>query len=234
MKIDRVAMTGADDSIQPEDLLEINAAYPEVEWAILLSKNSVGFRRFPSFKWIERLKDASKGVPIRLSGHLCGSWVRDLLLAKPTVLNEQPGLLDMFQRVQLNFHAYDHEYDKDFLKVLPSDKQYIFQIDNVNDSVFKFALDSGLNAVPLFDVSGGAGIVPDKWPTPIDSVYCGYAGGLGPDSMTTQLELISKVATQTIWIDMERRIRSEDDETFLLGKVKICLDLVRKFMDNNK
>ncbi len=237
MKIDRVAMTGADDSITPEQLLDINEKYPEVEWAILLSKNSVGHRRFPSFKWIERLSKITKEVPTKLAGHLCGTWVRELVKGKLSVFSERPGLLNMFQRIQLNFHGEHMEPDPEFFKILKgSNKQVIFQFDDVNNDLLKKALDHGVNAVPLFDVSGGAGIVPEAWPAPVDGVYCGYAGGLGPDSMTEQLERISKVvpASQTIWIDMERRIRSEDDEVFLLSKVQTCLDLVREFSEKNK
>src|SRR4051812_46899692 len=133
MKIDRVAMTGADDSITPEQLLETNAAYFEVEWAILLSKHSVGSRRFPSFKWIERLKDLTREVPIKLAGHLCGTWVRELVKGRPSVFTERPGLMNIFQRIQLNFHEEPMELDPEFFKILKgSAKQIIFQMDNVN------------------------------------------------------------------------------------------------------
>lgn len=228
MFIDRVTMTGADDSVRPENLSAISEAYPDTEWGILLSRSQVGNHRFPSFEWIELLKEENAAKPMRLCGHLCGSWVREILKGKMTVLEEVPGLLDMFQRIQLNFHAFPHDFDPKVFDLLPKGKQYIFQIEDVNDKVFDAALASGLDAVPLFDTSGGAGIVPDRWPTPKGELYCGYAGGLGPATMRDQLWKIGEVVPdgQRIWIDMERKIRSEDDSLFDLFKVNTCLSIV--------
>jgi len=231
MIIDRVAMTGADDSMRPKDLLPISEKYPEVEWAILLSRRSAGEHRFPSFEWIELLNQTVKETPLRLAGHICGGWVREMLMGNFKILKDRPGLLDPFQRIQLNFHAFPHDFDPKFFDMLPKGKQYIFQIEDVNDKVFDAARAARIDAVPLFDTSGGAGIVPDKWPSPISDLYCGYAGGLGPATMLEQLSKISSVvpADRKIWIDMERKIRSEDDSLFDLVKVEECLKLVREY-----
>lgn len=232
MIIDRVTMTGADDSMRPEDLIEISEKYPTVEWGILLSRSQVSGYRFPSYEWIDLLREVAAKTPLRLCGHVCGRWVREMLMGKMTILEDtKPEFLDVFQRIQLNFHASPHEFDPKFCDVLPKGKQYIFQIEDVNDKVFESALAGGLDAVPLFDTSGGAGIVPDKWPAPKADLYCGYAGGLGPATMLDQLKRISDVvpADRKIWIDMERKIRSEDDAIFDLEKVKACLDLVAQF-----
>lgn len=90
-----------------------------------------------------------------------------------------------------------------------------------------------MDAVPLFDTSGGAGIVPRVWPIPLASIpYHGYAGGLGPETLERELERIAEAAGDTrVWIDMERRVRSEDDERLDLDKVRrvlaLCEPLVR-------
>lgn len=233
MMIDRVTMTGADDSVSPEDLVQITGEYPEVEWGILLSKTSVGSYRFPSFEWVGRLKEAAAKNPMRLSAHLCGRWVRDILRGNMNLLEEHPGLLDGFQRVQLNFHAAQHSFDPKFFDKLPKGKQYIFQIEDVNNHVFEAALEAGIDAVPLFDTSGGAGVVPDQWPPARAGLYCGYAGGLGPDTIEEQLGKINEVVPlgKRVWIDMERRIRSGDDSAFDLGKVRQCLKLASQFVE---
>lgn len=80
--------------------------------------------------------------------------------------------------------------------------------------------------MPLFDVSGGIGVVPESWPKPFKDVYCGYAGGLGPTTIVEQLKRIEQVVGDCeIWIDMETRIRSENDAVFDLGKVVECIEL---------
>lgn len=99
-------------------------------------------------------------------------------------------------------------------------------MDEVNEKLLREAIRHGIDAVPLFDVSGGTGIVPDQWPPAIDGLYCGYAGGLGPETITRGIERISAAAPgQTIWIDMETRVRSNADSVFDLDKVKQCLEL---------
>ncbi len=47
MKIDKVTLTGADDSVRPAELVEISQQYPLVEWGILFSKSQQGTARFP-------------------------------------------------------------------------------------------------------------------------------------------------------------------------------------------
>ncbi len=51
--IKQVTVTGADDSINYYRLFELSEKYPFVEWGLLLSKNSEGYPRFPTWNWIE-------------------------------------------------------------------------------------------------------------------------------------------------------------------------------------
>ena len=50
-----VTVTGADNSIRPEELVPIAKDYPFVEFGILLSKKQQGGKRFPSRDWLEEL-----------------------------------------------------------------------------------------------------------------------------------------------------------------------------------
>jgi hypothetical protein len=229
MQIDRVTITGADDSILPESLVRLTELHPYVEWGILLSRSQEGSHRFPSREWMQRLDEIAKESDLKLSGHLCGGWVRELVEGgRFTWLEERPEFVGMFQRIQLNFHAIPHRAAPHFFQTLRNihGKQIIFQMDGVNEGLFHTARGEGINAVPLFDLSHGAGIVPEHWPAPIKDVYCGYAGGLGPDTLQAQLEKIAaKVGDRTTWIDMETRVRSNADQLFDLGKVEDCLSI---------
>lgn len=227
-------MTGADDSIDPQDLIALTRKYPFVEWGILMSKSSEGGSRFPSANWLRRLVDAfgptseagNIGVN-KFCAHLCGRWVRDLMIGDSTPLGIHGHILDstLFHRVQLNFHASRHQVNDSAFKVLfRIGKQIIFQMDEVNEELMWKARDKAVDAVPLFDTSGGAGIVPKDWPKPFDEVFCGYAGGLGPDNISKELLRIQDaVGDATIWIDMETKIRSSNDQMFDLKKVEECL-----------
>jgi len=250
MLLDRVTITGADCSINPRDLVALSKEFSFVEWGILVSasqgtaeKNHIFVPRFPDREWIEDLKKVALQHPMQLSMHVCGRWVRQLLLGKvdmPEWLIHGP----TFRRIQLNFHAEDTpcEPQEFYLALLAlGHRQYIFQIDGVvgnkhleavyaeNDD--KFTID----AVPLFDVSGGAGTLPKEWPKPQYNVYCGYAGGLGPETLETQLPLIAEAAGKAqIWVDMETKVRSEDDKQFDLGKVRKCLEICKPWIENEK
>jgi len=257
--LDRVTITGADDSIKPSDLIPLTERFPFVEWAILASENNTikngGTNRYPSADWIKSLQNTAlvTGKLPRLALHINGHWVRSLLLGDTVV----PGwLLDQFGRIQLNFHADRCSCNpKQFADALKGfvGRDFIFQLDGVNgnkhlDSANEYEVG---RCFGLFDTSGGAGIVPHSWPTPIylnvqpgehgmgeeQYAYHGYAGGLGPNNLETELPKILEAAkgnefthTGRIWIDMETRVRSDFDRQFDLAKVEECLAICEPFI----
>lgn len=238
MKLDRVTITGADDSIKPSSLAVLSARYPFVEWGILESATQTGHPRFPTLAWLEELWRVRQDNPrMQLSLHLCGRWLRGLLQgAKPPM---RPQLLDMFQRVQLNFHAENQTIGKGFEEALAAlgAEEIIFQIDgNMGQEIIAHVEGNGpqsFRCVPLFDLSHGAGTVPNDWPKPFDAdTYHGYAGGLGPDNLQHQIPLIAKAAGDArFWIDMETKVRSAADRNFDLAKVERCLQIAMRFID---
>lgn len=234
MKLTKVTLTGADDSVTPEDLFKLSKRYPFVEWGILLSRNSVGQKRFPSKKWLDNLTKKRRFVEreINFSAHLCGGYVREILKGNlGFIYNEiTPATWRLFQRVQINTHGQLHEYTTDgiatFIETYYT-KEFIFQYDDVNTGIFREA-GKYMETSFLFDLSHGAGVLPEEWPEPIEGRQCGYAGGLGPDNVEEQIKMISKKvpANYELWIDMETKIRDRNDTEFSLKKcdkvLKIC------------
>lgn len=236
MNLYRATVTGADDSVKHDELVFLSKAFTFAEWGILLSKRSMGSPRFPTREWMLKLQEVAKQEVLNLSGHICGRWVRDICVGNWSIADELGDILGIFQRIQLNFHAEVHVLNREtFVAGLKSISQkypfqFIFQMDGVNNDILDVAVKAGINAVPLFDRSGGAGILPDQWPRPI-AKFCGYAGGLSPDNVADQLDRIyeavhgesSKTDVQ-VWIDAERRLRSEDDTKLELDKVSHYLE----------
>lgn len=220
MKINKVTMTGADNSVHPADLLKISKQFPFVEWGILISRNSQGGKRFPSKEWMDGLTKVNDGS-LLLACHVCGSYVKELLLGEQTLIDEIGDIWAHFQRVQINTHGYTHEYEPLGIKKLRElNKEIIFQFDGVNKKILDTAIALEVNCSTLFDMSHGYGLLPEQWPTPIDGVRCGYAGGLSPDNIKEQILLIqSKVGDYELWIDMETKVRSRGDLQFDLDKV---------------
>jgi hypothetical protein len=233
----QVTVTGADDSVDLQELIEISKKFPFVEFGILCSKNNSGTPRFPSQKWIDRLYSRINPnlfiVPdINLSMHLCGSWVRSLCYGDNAIYKDWISqYIWRFDRIQLNFHQIDHRSnDVKSVSVLKTlQKPIIYQMDNVNDSLFMRASKLGLDCYPFYDISGGRGIIPDEWPKPLTN-YCGYAGGLSPDNLKENLNKLSEIVGDTpIWIDAETHLRSKNDIQFDLDKVMKFLEIAKPY-----
>lgn len=240
--IKTVTVTGADDSVNIEDLFKIQNEFPFVEFGILISDRysfSGGANRFPSRDWIKKLinENNKSSLKLNLSGHICGNWVKHLLLGTfPDFSEIDSKMFHAFNRWQINTHAQKHKIDFDkleaILKYLAYDnKSVIFQIDNVNDIITECKKRKHENISGLFDLSHGAGILPSEWPKPTDGVYCGYAGGLSPSNVIDQIEkIIPLVDEKIIWIDAETHLRSDDDRNFDLNKVEIFLKNSEKYI----
>jgi hypothetical protein len=265
--LDRVTITGADDSIQATDLIGLTEEFPFVEWGILVSQSSTGQPRFPSGHWLTGLSLLTR-VPhqLPLALHVCGKWTRQALLG---IDGLPDGLLQGYARVQLNFHAERTKCDPArFAAVLRMwrehhyVKQVIFQLDgqlgNKHMAAVQAEFDPDFDyvqCVPLFDTSGGAGVLPQEWPQPYEYdhmeelEYHGYAGGLGPDNLEEQLPRIMEAASNPkpieldglgephcgsspcrIWIDMETKVRSKGDCQFDLAKVRRCLEIAAPYV----
>lgn len=241
MHLDRVTITGADDSVSPRALACLSAAYPCVEWGILASASHAGVPRFPSHPWIRDLQGQHATTPLALSLHLCGRWVHHLLNG----FDAPPWLFASMRRVQLNFHGEDLAYAPvpcwSALRRL-GDRQIIFQIDGAHGFEYWQAIrgqngrNGHVDAVPLWETSGGPWRLPDYWPFPVtipDGPVClkGYAGGLGPENLGELLAQIAEAAGDaSIWIDLETHVRSADGQRLDLDKVIACLDLAQPYV----
>lgn len=253
MKLTKVTLTGADDGTNPAALFEISEMYPFVEWGILLSRNSGGLPRYPSEDWLQNLCDVyghqSSPMP-SFSGHLCGSYVRDLLVGDFQFITND--LLEpfefLFERVQINTNGQTHLFNEEAIYKLfhlygtgqdglsEEGIEFIFQSDHANNDLLSHAVRSseanGADMSILFDTSHGKGIVPVHIRVPPAGQKCGYAGGLSADNILYELDEIGKVVGDAeIWIDMETSLRSDGNGTnFDLRKCRDILALVEPFI----
>jgi hypothetical protein len=241
MKLRCVTITGADDGVTPDELVSLSEEFPFAEWGILFSSKHHGVPRWPSTGWVHRLAAIAERSPaMNLSAHLCGQWVRDLLAGRFTFAETFPWLLPRFARVQLNFHAEPQQVlGARFLLALQAHtrradgdrRQFILQADGVNNAIFETARfePADVDVTTLFDLSHGNGLTPVDWPRPytderLEPVYCGYAGGIGPDNVVEQLGRIAAAAAGgPFWIDMETRVRTPDDARLDMAKVRRVL-----------
>lgn len=246
-KLNLVTITGADDSTDIKHLVDLSAEFPFVEWAILVSKRQEGSYRFPSRDWIDDF--VQEHGRANMATHICGRWVRDIYAGKLETIEELPNCVGPSRRIQLNTHGTLHEttglcealdkinrsrniwYPKNPV-ITEVRKLFIFQMDGVNDKARAIAEEAGFEAQGLFDRSGGAGILPDSWPMAPDKPWAayGYAGGLGPENVDEQIKAIEFAAAGPYWIDMERRVRTDDDSALDMAKVREVLEKMDRYM----
>lgn len=226
MKLEYCSITGADNAVNIADLTKIGQESPFVEWAILWLPAQEGQARCPDRAWIKEFSETYKD---HKAMHLCGQALFDFVNDDQEALSLMKG----FQRIQLNleFGNPDGKYDPDKLiaqvKKYPQWEFIIQYTDKKKDLLPK--LTNVPNHVLLFDTSAGRGISPDSWPTPIPGHVCGYAGGINPDNVARNLEIISKAAAgHMTWIDMESGVRTND--VFDLAKVRRVLDIAKPYV----
>jgi phosphoribosylanthranilate isomerase len=223
--------------VDPKDLVELSKKYPFAEWAVLLYRKGDEFvekPRYPSFLWISKFLDACPDN-VNRAVHLCGDYVDDFVWRRP-IYN-----LNKFQRIQLNFRATPdatHVESKFFATLLSVSikwkLQHVITQYNEDNKELHRMLGYIKNHEVLFDASRGKGLTPTEWPKPLirsvdNSRYYGYAGGLGPDNLETELPKIMKAAGNApFWIDMESGVRTNNH--FDLEKAEKCLQITKEIV----
>ncbi len=228
-----VTITGADDGVPVDELAELSAEYPFVEWGILASLSREGTPRYPSKAWMLALLVRSLEVPhaMRLSLHLCGSRARAMRSGKPRqALEGLPSAAHpIYQRIQLN--GFEPRADSEAALSasglwLPPGRELILQTRSVAELEAAAAIGRRIatcRCSVLFDPSGGTGAAPDRWPTPPARTHFGWAGGIGPGNIETVLEAVLAMPKCPLqrWVDMESGVRRDDK--FDLGLVREVL-----------
>lgn len=230
MQLKYCSITGADDAVDPKDMASFSREFPFVEWAILLLPARAGTARFPSTQWIEKFSKECAGSNNAM--HLCDGAFLGFIDGDPQILK----LMQGFKRIQLNLKFGDVEGKYDPKKLMERVKaspqwQFILQYGKDKKGLLPLFKDVPNHAV-LFDESAGRGISPDSWDAPLSGHSCGYAGGMNPDNVGKNLEIISKVAKgYTTWIDMETGVRTND--VFDLAKVRRVLETAAPYVMKN-
>lgn len=250
---------GADDSVHPNMLAIISHAYPFVEFGVLFRPDKEGQPRYASSQWVTQLKQVATISKMKLAAHLCGSRVNEILSGDDIFVSTT--LQGTFQRIQINATAVNgvdgsclNESNikstlQSFLSVIQKYPQieFILQKNDETQPLWLGLLEleeagGGVGRLPtnvsmLVDDSKGTGIVSSTpWPNPPSNneYQIGYAGGIGPDNIQQVLkDVIVAGNGQTIWIDMESKLRSikNNQDIFDLDK---CYQVILATCDDAK
>lgn len=237
MKINKVTITGADDSVDHNDLVALQLKYPFVEWGILFSEKRAGKDRYPTMSWIQRLS-----VDLKLSAHLCGGYSRSIF--EDGDVSFLHNLHSSFKRVQINYN-FGYNQNWSFRKMLAyastySIRQIVLQYNKSNNNSIYHLIDEECNgSLPdninlLYDSSGGRGNAFVALQPPFKGIYTGYSGGISPLNIKEVCSVIYNsydfAVDEEVWIDMESGVRT--DNKFDLSKVEYVLEMASLFINN--
>jgi hypothetical protein len=231
-------LTGVDEYTSLAGVASLSARYPFVEWGLLYSPKRAGQHgRYPSAAYLYYAL-ACLPESVRVALHVCGRGVDDLCSGERVVSALVNRLRRRGGRVQVNVGLARAP------EILAPVETWVRQIRATGGPATitqhneaNAALSARLAGLPghgfLFDASGGRGLAAESWPRPLGDSPCGYAGGLGPDSVVGQLPLIARAASGApFWIDMESRLR-DDADNFRLARAETVLRQVLPFVRAN-
>lgn len=223
----RVTITGADDGVDPNALIELSAKYPFVEWGILMSESRRGLPRYPSETWIARLVDVTFGEDVKLSAHFCGH------IARETLGGERKWLYGAFDRVQLNgYRELTHQF-RSMAYQLPKPPEFILQARD-RETLTNAHRDAPFipRGSVLVDPSGGRGSADTSLWSFFDQTAesVGFAGGICVDNIEDVIGQTNRIRNSDMphWIDMESGVRVNDQ--FSLALVEQILRLSERFV----
>lgn len=195
-RLDVVTLTGADERTDIEQLVKLTADHPFLEIGLLCTATPDGRNRYPSLAW---LLTASSALAGRCAIHVCGRGARQQLLDGALA-----SLVDNARRVQVNGIVQPFEVPN-LARRVPI---LISQHNDKNRGLANARLAT--NHCVLVDGSGGTGRSPERWERPMTHLQVGFAGGLGPDNIGSELAQIHAVAEGNYWIDLEGKLRTDD------------------------
>ena len=197
----QITFTGLDAQTPLATLRELSSRYP-IEWGILLHPTQQGNGRFPPLDIVRAALD----LGLKCAAHLCGGHARGVV-HQTALPSDIVALLDRFQRLQINTAERGVDPDRIARFAARFGARAILQCRGTE----RFPENQSVEW--LFDASGGKGRLASQWPVPKETApIVGYSGGLGPDTVASALESITRQhpAAVAFWIDMESGVRRED------------------------
>lgn len=219
MILKTIVCSGINETNDIDEAVDFLKKHPNVEFGVQCSpkKASYGTLRFDWLKALTR-KLNDENIEKRIALHLnegfvvsfCDGKVPDEIL---DLLSKGNGI----GRLQLNFKISREVFasgkipdlqtlQKTAQTVLPH--PIILSASEANLPFICKAYHQKMKFDVLYDDSFGEGIMPDVRKPPLfEDVFQGYAGGLSPENVATELQKIEKVAKGEVFIDAEGKLK---------------------------
>ncbi|HKY40721.1 MAG TPA: hypothetical protein VJN18_32525 [Polyangiaceae bacterium] len=237
MKLTRITITGADDHVDPEALVQLSAEFPFAEWGVLRAgADRLGSPRYPTSSWVQRFDAVVKDTSVNWALHPCGEVSRHVMAGSPIMFAALKAV--SAKRVQLNGFSKWRLPMLMLAELLP-EVEFILQVQRHDALQNAYHLNrEHTNVSILWDASGGRGI-DDGWndvPYPDDTQgpRMGWAGGITPENIVEKIEMVLAendlpvLRDVPFWLDLESGARTDD--RFDMDKVRLILEMAKPFV----
>lgn len=244
MKLTKVTITGIDERTDLERLQDLQKRFPFAEFGMLISGDwLLNGNRFPDPQILWNLANilCKPYAFLHLSCHFCGTMATGIVKGDFSVMDNllpPSDLFRIFERCQLNVNADGMFGQLRRVKPFANLQEVIVQMHSSElfREFCKGTLPDGVSY--LLDTSGGRGIDTPIQVVDAPGIHVGYAGGIGPDNVEEKLRtLLEYPSDGRFWIDMETRVR-DDDDWLDLDKVEqvlaTCDALLKDYSENNR
>ena len=231
--LETLTFTGVDAQTSMESLAEIARQYPKTEFGVLVGDRTgkPGAHIFPPMDVANRLKEAGQEHGFQTAIHLCGAFTR-WAINRGHQSRELPGLLEGFDRVQINLHQDSFTPKVNYTELGSAARRVVEFAENISPQRTILQHRVSWTKIPidhekieyLYDQSEGRGIDGiDAWPPPSpDLPRMGYAGGVGPATIEKAMDFVHRHSDSRLWLDMEGRIRTQDGFLDLQAVTEVC------------
>ncbi len=225
MELVYITCSGANEFTSIETLFSLYEEFPLIEFGIQVSgeKCYAGSERFV---WLQNLHKLIllRGIDLPLALHLNRDWVSafckgDLPIDLRMLLSYQDShKRPMFKRIQLNFkigrdEAPEQKMLEQSMLMFP-EVRFILSYNQSNAGLIQdMYQNQKVKFDCLFDDSFGEGVLPARRHAPVFAhVVQGYAGGLSPDNICSELDKIALVMPKDaqFFIDAEGKLKGDD------------------------
>jgi hypothetical protein len=227
MTLKRCTLAGVDEATPLFELAVISDLHSFAEWGFLYAPGRQGSRgRYPT---VERMQRAFRELPVyvNLAMHLRDDGVAQLLRGEPVVTDLLRQIQSRGGRIQLDSDFAEGRVDLRALRSLVLEHPTVNFVIRHNEryAAVNESLAGVQNCSVLFDVTRARSFRAEAWPQAPSTVRCGYAGGLGPETLAKALPAIFQAAGHAdFWIEMEDYLRDGNDR-FDLSAARRCPEI---------
>lgn len=245
MNLKYITCSDPREDISVSEMMRLLHFAPQIEIGVQASPGAMATGR-PRHKWFQQLMSLVSNIdtPLNVALHVNYSWCNDMCSGRiPPEIQEWLMLRHVrtnapaVRRIQLNIgdgtNAFDANKTAKLIHDFP-DHEFIFPYNSVVSSQVAKLHDTGANFSLLYDSSYGYGKSPDAWYGPVYSSHpMGYAGGLSPENVAQNLDLISEQlpSDYTTWIDAEGRLMKPGTRQMDLSRARSYVDIALRWSE---